>query len=937
MKWIAILALAQAVSAAEPFVLRVEDEAVFGVGTRAAVSVLLDAPDRTRRVCGFTVALAHDPEFLRLGGIEPGSASRGSAGPDGIAFFVPVVGASGGTARIRISIGCTHTIPPGYRAEILRFIYTTRKAGETGIRFTSDIDVTSLADAKDAVIPHVEVNGTIRIADRTAPAGLNDLFVAAADGCVAPLRLDGTSAGLSVCTNIPPEWVVVDGRGTVWLSGLDASDAPAFLGIRDSVAHSIPIPAAADASGPTAGAICAARGGGIWAIAGAEDIYRVHPDGTFRRAFTMPGAHLRDLAVDRSGNLWTSDGGDAAAETPGRVIRLLPWRVEVPLPDARWLAADGAGHVWASGGATGIVKLRGDGAIILRIPLAQDAGDIAVDGTGALIVTVPGNGSVLRFATDGTLLAWNVPPAGATHPLGIAVDGENAIWIADEERGEVVRYAGCAQGEMREILRRPVGRGPVCRGDFSGLAAALAADPEGNFDGDAFANAIEIERICEGMNPLDGDPPPPTPPPSAVDVEGVPKQGLRLSWQNEAQYDAILIRTAGATVELPGVSTEFRDGDFWSPLLEGTYDYEITALLGGESSLPQEARDTVGSGEVLGSYGWGPQPRWPAIDETGGYVFATDPRDEGYQIIRFSAGLEPLGEVLPEPVFDAVATGLLWDPRGAGGEGSLWVLEGDRRRAREVRIDGVFTGRAVEIEAGYEPYASILRASIDPTGDEWFCLSPEDGWIVKVSALTGEILGVLDHPQPPGEPLDTGLACGPEGVFAIEGVEGTAREAIEIRFPDGSETGRRVPLGASEDPVIAGLAFRTAQPPWQWDLVASESFSGDLLVLRGSLPRFVRGDCNWDGGFNLADPVFLLYYLFGGDGDLRYVPECVKACKMDLANPILAIGEPIAMLNALFADGPPPPPPYPACGSETLPETRTVQICDPEAESPACP
>jgi len=936
MNWLAILFFAPAVSAADPFVLRVKERAILGVGTRAAVPVLLDAPDRARRVCGFTVALAHDPEFLRLDRIELGSASRGAAGRDGVALFLPLVGAKGGAARIRISVDCARTIPPGYRAEIVRFVYTALKAGDTEIRFASDPGATVLTDAAGAVIPHVELSGSIRIAEGVAPRGLNDLFVAAKDGCVAPIRLDGTSAGLSVCTTLPAEWVVVDGRGAVWLSGLDANDAPGFVAIRDSVAQTIPIPAVADVLAPVSGAICAAQGGGVWAVAGDDEIYRIHPDGSFRRAFVLEGAHLRDLAVDRFGNLWTSDEGDAAGVASGRVIRLTPWRVEVPLAGATWLAADRSGHVWASTALPAIVKLRGDGAVLLRVPLPEAPGDIALDGTDALIVTLPRSGSVLRFSPNGRLLSWNVPPDGATRPLGIAVDGENAIWVADEARGEVVRYAGCGEGEMREILRRPVGRAPVCRGDFSGLAAALAVDPEENFDSDSFSNAIESDRICQGMNPLEGDPPPATPPPSALEIDGVPKQGLRLSWRNEAAYDAIRIRRGASIIRLPGGATEYRDGDFWVPLLEGTYDYELTAILQGESSLPQEARDTVGSGEVLGSFGWAPRPRWLAIDTARGHVYATDPRDEGYQIVRFSADLEPLGEILPSPVYDARATGLLWDPRGAGGEGSLWVLEGDRRRVREVRVDGVFTGRAVEIEAGFDPYASILRASIDPTGDEWFCLAPEDARILKVSSLTGEILGLMDHPQPPGEPLDTGLSVGPEGIFAIAGIEGTGREAIEILFPGGSETGRRVPLGASEDPFIVGLAYRAAEEPWEWDLVASEAISGDLLVLRGSLPRFVRGDANWDGRFNLADPIYLLFYLFSEEGDLRYIPQCIKACKMDLSNPMLTIGEPIAMLNALFANGPPPPPPYPACGAEIDPETRTVQICDPAKENPAC-
>jgi hypothetical protein len=73
--------------------------------------------------------------------------------------------------------------------------------------------------------------------------------------------------------------------------------------------------------------------------------------------------------------------------------------------------------------------------------------------------------------------------------------------------------------------------------------------------------------------------------------------------------------------------------------------------------------------------------------------------------------------------------------------------------------------------------------------------------------------------------------------------------------------------------------------------------------------RFQRGDANGDGGFNIADAVFVLMQLFRGGP--------VSTCRDgEDANADLQIdlSDAVASLEYLFRRGAPPPPPFPGCG-----------------------
>jgi len=81
---------------------------------------------------------------------------------------------------------------------------------------------------------------------------------------------------------------------------------------------------------------------------------------------------------------------------------------------------------------------------------------------------------------------------------------------------------------------------------------------------------------------------------------------------------------------------------------------------------------------------------------------------------------------------------------------------------------------------------------------------------------------------------------------------------------------------------------------------------GGFVQVHGT--EFWRGDANEDGSLNIADPVKVLYHLFGGE-DL----SCLDAADGN-DDGRLDIADPIYLINYLFRGGPNPPPPFPDCG-----------------------
>ena len=103
-------------------------------------------------------------------------------------------------------------------------------------------------------------------------------------------------------------------------------------------------------------------------------------------------------------------------------------------------------------------------------------------------------------------------------------------------------------------------------------------------------------------------------------------------------------------------------------------------------------------------------------------------------------------------------------------------------------------------------------------------------------------------------------------------------------------------------------------------IASGDSFNGvidevriyDLAVAPPSPSTiFDRGDCNTDGAYNIADPVFLLAALF----TMGPAPDCDDACDFN-DDGGLGIADPIYGLSSLFSMGPLPPDPHACCAAD---------------------
>lgn len=74
-------------------------------------------------------------------------------------------------------------------------------------------------------------------------------------------------------------------------------------------------------------------------------------------------------------------------------------------------------------------------------------------------------------------------------------------------------------------------------------------------------------------------------------------------------------------------------------------------------------------------------------------------------------------------------------------------------------------------------------------------------------------------------------------------------------------------------------------------------------------PPFVRGDCNDDGGDDIADGIYLINNLFLGGPDAN----CPAACDAN-SDGLIDASDATFLWNYLLLDGPPPAAPFPGCG-----------------------
>ncbi|MFN0059199.1 MAG: hypothetical protein ACKVX7_12125 [Planctomycetota bacterium] len=134
------------------------------------------------------------------------------------------------------------------------------------------------------------------------------------------------------------------------------------------------------------------------------------------------------------------------------------------------------------------------------------------------------------------------------------------------------------------------------------------------------------------------------------------------------------------------------------------------------------------------------------------------------------------------------------------------------------------------------------------------------------------------------------------------------------------------PQSFAQNPNSNALRFGTLYTFWYDAALPPQSVNATIGLFRPGAPdvitfavpapfdvsqSFVRYDCNVDDGFDIADPIAMLGYLFSGSGPSAPL-MCLDACDAN-DDGGLDISDPISMLSALFSGGATIGP-YPGCG-----------------------
>jgi DNA-binding beta-propeller fold protein YncE len=140
--------------------------------------------------------------------------------------------------------------------------------------------------------------------------------------------------------------------------------------------------------------------------------------------------------------------------------------------DPSGVAVDPAGNVWVvENDNKRVQKLAPDGTPLLMF--GGDAGfsdprQLALAPNGDVYVTDL-NGSVFRFAADGTLLGTF--GQGLETPRGVAVDQAGNVLVADRDQFRVAVFS--PTGDLLRTISRPLARGAL-------YAMDVAVDPSGD-------------------------------------------------------------------------------------------------------------------------------------------------------------------------------------------------------------------------------------------------------------------------------------------------------------------------------------------------------------------------------------------------------------------------------------------------------------------------
>jgi len=435
---------------------------------------------------------------------------------------------------------------------------------------------------------------------------------------------------------------------------------------------------------------------------------------------------------------------------------------------------------------------------------------------------------------------------------------------------------------------------------------------------------------------------PTLPPPTHLECALTLNGQVRLSWENNGNRaggnyggEIQVLRNNLPLISLSGTATTYVD----QVPLQGASTYALRASgFPGEELSPASfaCKVTVGPGGLVRWTAFpGVEPFDVATDETNGDIFVTDPIGTSGQgsIYHFDSELHLIGEI-PSPwnnpgpiafvshieleipftdeplVLDNV---LAVAAASSSGTPQLRIIDttgSERAPVRPLRLpEGVTLGGLTFIEPTQE------FALIDSAGNRLIRLNTNGGVVSE---------------------------CQPNELFVSSGFEGgLGYDVVRDRFlavfqPEGAVR-ELLPAADCLPLVCDGCRFALDSLGQGYDV---PGFFGGVAVSRNSLivcgressaifqvfifpsgPDFVRGDFDRSGTVQFVDALGSANYLF----DTGSAPTCPDSADAN-DDGILDVADPVYVLFYLFVQGTAPPPPFPDAGDD--PTFRDSLGCD---------
>jgi sugar lactone lactonase YvrE len=207
--------------------------------------------------------------------------------------------------------------------------------------------------------------------------------------------------------------------------------------------------------------------GNVWIASCGANSLVTYPTGRHQRAKVVGENEIAvafDVAQNTEGNVFvTANGGDQVVgfDQQGRQLPGSPYGDSSTIENPLGIASDSLGNVWVSNSG------------VLNVPCSPGASlDVPDDN-------VPFNGSIARVTAKGAVTRFT--GAGLTLPWGIAVDGNDNLWVANFAGERLSHLCGarlstCPAGQVGAALSPDTGYA------FDGLQrnTGVEVDPSGN-------------------------------------------------------------------------------------------------------------------------------------------------------------------------------------------------------------------------------------------------------------------------------------------------------------------------------------------------------------------------------------------------------------------------------------------------------------------------